>query len=550
MATTIPRLELRGITKRFGALVANDQIDLTVMPGEVHVLLGENGAGKSTLMNTLFGLYTPDSGQIVVNGQVQQFASPRDAIAVGIGMVHQHFMLIPVFTVAENMMLGREWTSGPLGHLSLSEARRRIRELSDSYGLSVDPDAVVGDLPVGMQQRVEILKALMGGAEVLILDEPTAVLTPQEIDELIRVMRQLREAGTAVLFISHKLREIKAVADRITVLRRGRIVGQASPGDSEQHLASLMVGREVSLLVDRPTADPKDPVLTVSGLEIDSTLGTPAVAGVDLTVRAGEIVALAGVQGNGQEELVEALLGLRPVRAGSIEVSGSPPLVLRGAADDPTTDDLLRAGVGYVPEDRQHDGLVGSFSVAENLVLDLHDQSPYSGRFLIRPAEVEANAAARIDEFDIRTGSASAAVTTLSGGNQQKVVLAREMSRPLRLLVVSQPTRGVDVGAQEFIHRRLVAERDRGSAVLLVSTELDEILALADRTVVLYRGRVIGECPSGATRDEVGLMMAGGYRAQPRAEASARATHLSGADGASAPTGASPRDPLQESSRS
>jgi general nucleoside transport system ATP-binding protein len=506
------RLELQRITKRFGSLIANDAIDLVVEGGEIHALLGENGAGKSTLMNVLYGLYQPDGGQILLDGAPQRFAGPGDALAAGIGMVHQHFMLVPVFTVAENVMLGHEWTAGPFGRLDRRSARTRVRELSERYGLDVDPDALVADLPVGVQQRVEILKALLGEAKVLILDEPTAVLTPQEIDDLIRVMNELRSAGTSIVFITHKLREVRAIADRITVIRRGKVVGAAEPTASEAELAAMMVGRDVSLVVDKAPAEPGAVALEVRDLTVADDRGQVSVDGITFSVAAGEIVALAGVQGNGQEELVESLLGLRIPQAGAIVIEGTD---IAGSS----ISEVLERGVGFVPEDRQHDGIVGGFTVAENLVLDLYDRPEFSRGLSLRLDRIAENARARIDEFDIRTPSAELPAATLSGGNQQKLVIAREMSRPLRVFIASQPTRGVDVGAQEFIHRRIVAERDNGTAVVLVSTELDEVLGLADRILVMYRGKIIGELPAGASRDQVGLMMAGVPAEQAVAEA-------------------------------
>lgn len=518
------RLELRGITKRFGSLVANDGIDLVFEPGRIHALLGENGAGKSTLMNTLYGLYQPDAGEIVVDGQPRTFAGPGEAMAAGIGMVHQHFMLVPVFTVAENVVLGHEPVRGG-GLLDLGRARRLVKDISDRFGFDVDPDALVEDLPVGVQQRVEIIKALSRDAEVLILDEPTAVLTPQETDELIAVMRRLREAGTSIVFITHKLREVRAVADDISVIRRGRVVGTATPDASEVELASLMVGRSVSLAVDKTPATPGDATFRVEGLTVLDATGVPVVDDVSFEVRRGEILAIAGVQGNGQTELTETVLGLRAPTAGSLTLDGVE-LGGRSVAD------VLRAGVGFVPEDRTTDGLVASFSIAENLVLDLHDQAPYARRGSLSPAVLAENAAKRVEEFDIRVTSVQDPVSTLSGGNQQKVVLAREMSRPLRLLVASQPTRGLDVGSIEFVHKRVVAERDGGTPVVIVSTELDEVLALADRIAVMYRGTIVGVVDGGAAadRDVLGLMMAGVPLEQAREQAAHHRTALGAAD--------------------
>ncbi|WP_108719315.1 ABC transporter ATP-binding protein [Miniimonas sp. S16] len=494
------RLELRGITKRFGTFTANDAIDLVVEPGQIHAILGENGAGKSTLMNVLYGLYTPEEGEIVVDGVPRTFAGPGDAMAAGIGMVHQHFMLVPVFTVAENVVLGQEPMAR--GLIDAGSAATVVRETAESLGFHIDPNALVGDLPVGVQQRVEIVKALSRKAELLILDEPTAVLTPQETDELIEIMRTLAASGTSILFITHKLREIRAVADTITIIRHGRVVGTAEPTTPETELASLMVGRSVSLGVDRAPAQPGEAGLAVRGLVVRDAHGVPVVDDVSFDVARGEIVAVAGVQGNGQTELVEAILGVTTPEHGSIELAGRP-------IDGLGVRDRLDAGLAFIPEDRSTDGVVGEFSIVENLVLDRVGAAPVSRGGALDVAYLRRNAAERVAEFDVRTTSIDREVGTLSGGNQQKVVLARELSRDLSVLVASQPTRGVDVGSIEFLHRRIVAERDKGAAVLIVSTELDEVLALGDRIAVMCGGRLVGIVPGGVSRDVLGLMMTG-----------------------------------------
>ena len=510
-------LELRGITKRFGPLTANDGISIAVAPGQVHALLGENGAGKTTLMNVLYGLTQPDEGEILIDGKPQKFGSPKDAIEAGIGMVHQHFMLVPVFTVAENVTLGIEsgdfsrggsgGSSPPgirsrVGLLDRRKTRRDVADLSHRYGLDVDPDALVEDLPVGIQQRVEIVKALVRQANVLILDEPTAVLTPAETEELFRIIRQLKDGGTSVIFISHKLKEVQAIADTITVLRRGKVVGQRTPPVTEDDLASLMVGRNVQLRVSKQPAQPGEVVLDVADLTVADSSGLP-VNGLSFQVRAGEILGIAGVQGNGQTELCEALMGLRPTAGGSVTLNGRDLTRASPRA-------RLLAGVAYVPEDRREDGLVGPFSVADNLILDMYDRPPYSSGINLNLPAIRANATARIEEFDIRTGSPATPAGTLSGGNQQKVILAREVGREHKVLIASQPTRGLDVGSIEFVHRRIIEQRDHGVAVIIVSSELDEIYALADRIAVIYEGKITGFRDPDVPTAELGRLMAGG----------------------------------------
>jgi general nucleoside transport system ATP-binding protein len=521
-------LELRGITKRFGPLVANDGISLSVAPGQVHALLGENGAGKSTLMNVLYGLMRPDEGGILIDGAPVSFHSPKDAIAAGIGMVHQHFMLVPVFTVAENVTLGIEngdylgedTAQEPArgiramlpraGLLDRRRTRRAVAEISHRYGLDVDPDALVEDLPVGIQQRVEIIKALVRQANVLILDEPTAVLTPAETEELFRIVRRLRGGGTSVIFISHKLKEVQSIADTITVLRRGAVVGQREPSATESDLASLMVGRNVQLRVSKSPAKPGGAVLTVTDLTVRGDDGRTWVDGLSFDVRAGEILGIAGVQGNGQTELCEALMGLRPAADGTVTLNDKD--LTRASPRE-----RLRAGVAYVPEDRTEDGLVGSFSVAENLILDMYDRTQFSSGINLRLSEIARNAAERMTEFDVRAGSPATPAGTLSGGNQQKVILAREVGREHKVLIASQPTRGLDVGSIEFVHRRIVEQRDHGVAVVIVSSELDEIYALSDRIAVMYEGKITGFRAPDVPTAELGRLMAGGTDAVPPA---------------------------------
>ncbi len=495
-------LEMRGIRKEFPGTVANDNVDLEVRRGEVHALLGENGAGKSTLMNILYGLYRPDAGELLLNGKRVEFSSARDAISAGIGMVHQHFMLIPVMTVAENIVLGVE----PRHNLLLDErtAERRVRELSERFSLAVDPAALVSDITVGQEQRVEILKALYRGADILILDEPTAVLTPQEAHELFGIIRSLQADGKSIIFISHKLNEVLEIADRITVLRRGKkIETVSSEGATEASLARAMVGRDVLLRVEKTPAQVGDVLLAVQDLHVSDDRGIPKVRGVSFEVRAGEIVGLAGVDGNGQTELIEAITGLLKSESGAISVAGHE---LRHAS----ARDMLDAGVGHIPEDRQRRGLVLEFSIAENIALHDYAQPPSAKWGWLFPRRLVERAGRLIREFDVRGGGPLARAGGLSGGNQQKVVLAREIARDPKVLIAAQPTRGLDVGAIEYLHRRIVTERDEGRAVLLVSLELEEILSLSDRILVIYEGEIVGEHTGDVSEQEIGLEMLGG----------------------------------------
>jgi general nucleoside transport system ATP-binding protein len=496
------RLDLRGITKRFGDVVANDDVSLSIAEGEIVCLLGENGAGKSTLMNLLYGVIGPDAGELAIDGTVRRFDGPRDAIDAGIGMVHQHFTLVPTLTVAENVTLGSEPAGLPFGWLDRRRARQDVERLSEQYGLAVAPDALVEDLSVGLQQRVEIIKALRRDAELLILDEPTAVLTPQESERLFDVMRQLRTEGRSLIFISHKLREVRAVADRIVVMRHGRVVGESDPKASESELAALMVGRPVDLRIEKPAAMPGNSVLSLDGIALHDEGKRPLLSDVDVDVRAGEVVALAGVQGNGQAELVDLLLGLRHPSSGTIRLLGED-------VTGRSTREMLEAGVGFVPEDRNRDGLVGDFSVTENLILDTFRSNRFSERAHLRRRAIAENAQTLIGEFDIRAASPSSTAGSLSGGNAQKIVLARELSRPLVLLVAVEPTRGLDIGSVDFVRRRLLDVRAAGMAVVLVSSDLDEIVALSDRIAVLYRGEVVGVVEPDVPRERLGLMMAG-----------------------------------------
>jgi simple sugar transport system ATP-binding protein len=497
-------LELRGITKEFPGVIANKDVNLTIDSGEIVGLLGENGAGKSTLMNILYGLYSATAGEILIDGEAVQFESPGDAIAAGIGMVHQHFMLVPVFTVAENVVLGVEPTSGPGGVLDMAEARRDVEEISARYGLDVDPNAITEELPIGIQQRVEIIKVLFRDAEILVFDEPTAVLTPQEVEDFFKIIRQLQADGKGIIFITHKLKEIQAIADRVAVLRRGEIVGEAKPSDlTANELAELMVGRPVDLTVDKTPAKPGEDVLVIRDMVVLDERGQPAVDNVSFTVREGEIVGIAGVQGNGQTELVEAITGLREVTSGTVHM-GEKEITKASPRE------IHDANVAHVPEDRQRSGLVLRFTITENAVLDSYYDPPYSKGIVMNWDEARKFTEEMVEAYDVRTPSTEVLASNLSGGNQQKVIVGREFSRDVRLAVASQPTRGLDVGSIEYIHERIVQERDSGSAILIISAELDEIMALSDRILVMFDGRVVAETrPEDTTNAELGLYMAG-----------------------------------------
>ena len=493
-------IELKGITKKFGALVANDSIDLKVARGEIHAILGENGAGKSTLMNIVYGLVKADSGKIFVEDKEVIINEPADALKYGIGMVHQHFMLIPVFTVAENIALGREQSKG--GFLSLDEVKKKIKLLAEEFKFDIDPDALIADLPVGVQQRIEIVKALIYDAKVLILDEPTAVLTPQETDELLSIMRTLKNKGTSIIFITHKLREVQEVADKITIIRLGKVINTVAANTSQEELASMMVGRQVDLAPNKSEFKPGKVILDINKLSVANSLGRKIIDSLSLQVRAGEILAIAGVQGNGQSELARAIVNLEDHVSGSIKLDQKEILGI-------TVQDSLRAGIAYIPESRELDGLISSFSIVENLILDVHDISPAAKKGSLNTDYINENSSKLVKEFDIRTQSIFDTASSLSGGNKQKVVLARELSREVKLVVASQPTRGLDVGSIEFVYEKLLGERSANRAILLISSELDEVLELADRIAVIYKGEIVGEVGPDVSREKLGLMMAG-----------------------------------------
>ena len=496
-------IEMREITKVFGEFVANDKINLELRKGEIHALLGENGAGKSTLMNMLAGLLEPTSGEIVVNGQVVELDSPSKAASLGIGMVHQHFMLVEAFTVAENIILGSELTKN--GVLAIARATREINELSERYGLAVDPSAKVADISVGAQQRVEILKTLYRGADILIFDEPTAVLTPSEIDELMAIMKNLVKEGKSIILITHKLDEIRAVSDRVTVIRRGKSIETVEiAGATNADLAEMMVGRSVSFKTEKQAAQPKEVVLSIKDLVVNENRGVPAVKNLSLDVRAGEIVGIAGIDGNGQSELIQAITGLRKIESGSVELKGQSIVGLHPRQ-------ITEMSVGHVPEDRHRDGLVLEMMISENIALQTYYKEPLSKKGILNYSNIIGYAKQLMQEFDVRAASEIVPAKALSGGNQQKAIIAREVDRNPDLLIVSQPTRGLDVGAIEYIHKRLIQERDNGKAVLVVSFELDEILNVSDRIAVIHDGKIQGiVTPETTNKQELGVLMAGG----------------------------------------
>lgn len=496
-------LELKGITKSFPGVLANKDVNLTLEEGEIHALLGENGAGKTTLMNILYGLYAPEEGEIFVRGEKANIQGPNDAIALGIGMVHQHFMLVPVMTVTENVMLGNETTRNGI-ILDTEKVASKIREISEQYGLEVDPHAYIKDLPVGTQQRVEIIKVLYRQAEILIMDEPTAVLTPQEVEGLFKILRLLVSKGKSIILITHKLKEVMSMGDRITVLRTGRTVGTVKPEDvNPEKLASMMVGRDVNLVVMKKAADPKESTLEVKDLHVNDERGHTMVHGVTFDVKAGEVLGIAGVQGNGQTELVYALTGLLPFQGGEVRLDDK--LMIH-----PTPRQILESGVAHIPEDRQHHGLLLTFPIHDNMMLVTYYQKPFAKGMVLQEKTIIENAKALAKQYDVRTPNVFVNASTLSGGNQQKVIIAREFSRPIRLLIASQPTRGLDVGSIEYIHSRIIQKRDEGTAVLLVSSELDEIMALSDRIAVMYRGQIVDIVPAlEVSREYLGLLMAG-----------------------------------------
>ncbi|MFC3932753.1 ABC transporter ATP-binding protein [Streptococcus dentapri] len=496
-------IEMHNITKKFGDFVANDYINLDVKAGEIHALLGENGAGKSTLMNMLAGLLEPTEGEILLNGKPVKLDSPSKSASLGIGMVHQHFMLVDAFTVAENIILGSEVTKGAF--LDLKRATKEIIELSEKYGLAVDPDAKVADISVGAQQRAEILKTLYRGADILIFDEPTAVLTPAEITELLEIMRNLVKEGKSIILITHKLDEIRAVADRVTVIRRGKSIETVSvAGASSQQLAEMMVGRAVSFKTDKIAANPKNTTLAIKDLIVNENRGVPAVKGLSLDVRGGEILGIAGIDGNGQTELIQAITGLRKPKSGSIQIKGTDVTHL-------SPRQITEMSVGHIPEDRHRDGMILEMTLAENMALQTYYKEPFSHHGILDYGFINKNARRLMDEFDVRAASEQVSAGSLSGGNQQKAVIAREVDRDPDLLIVSQPTRGLDVGAIEYIRKRLVAERDKGKAVLVVSFELDEIFDLSDRIAVIHDGKIQDILdPEKTDKQELGILMAGG----------------------------------------